>query len=248
MSLTALVLKLNRKYNPATNISARLFTLSDEGSFSRHPNQIDTSKQYRIYLSNLPYDLTLAQLEDYCLKKAITKPITIEISDKEGKPTGRGYLDFKSSEAATAALKNLNHSNLKWRQINATMLTQNDSNGNSRFWAAARSVFVSRLSYEVTWRQLKDHFKSVGNVVYAKTMNSRDGLPMGCGVVEFSTSKEAEAAIERFDGSAFYGMNIFVRKDREPNRLESNRRAQMSREQSTESSNANSSSSSKGKS
>lgn len=41
-------------------------------------------------------------------------------------------------------------------------------------------LFISNLSYNTTWQQLKDHFKNIGNVVYCTIFKVRSGwsLPL----------------------------------------------------------------------
>merc|ERR1719450_154709 len=66
-----------------------------------------------------------------------------------------------------------------------------------------RRLFVGNLAFKTSWQDLKDHFKTVGNVSYANVMReSRDSnrsKSKGWGIVEFETLEEAAAAIEQLN-------------------------------------------------
>jgi len=50
--------------------------------------------------------------------------------------------------------------------------------------ANSNRVYVGNLAYSVQWQQLKDHFRSAGQVVHADVFMA-GGRSRGCGVVEF---------------------------------------------------------------
>eukprot|EP00382_Lankesteria_abbotti_P010719 CAMPEP_0113850342 /NCGR_PEP_ID=MMETSP0372-20130328/3808_1 /TAXON_ID=340204 /ORGANISM="Lankesteria abbotti" /LENGTH=88 /DNA_ID=CAMNT_0000820583 /DNA_START=66 /DNA_END=329 /DNA_ORIENTATION=+ /assembly_acc=CAM_ASM_000359 len=57
--------------------------------------------------------------------------------------------------------------------------------------------------------------KEAGNVTRADVFEDRMGRSQGCGIVEYSTPQEAQAAIEKLTNSDLLGRVIFVREDRE---------------------------------
>lgn len=72
-------------------------------------------------------------------------------------------------------------------------------------------VFVGNLNYETTSQQLSDFLAEAGEVVDVFLPNDRNtGRPRGFAFVEFSTEAEAEAAIERFDGSELGGRSLRI--------------------------------------
>jgi len=61
-----------------------------------------------------------------------------------------------------------------------------------------RRVYVGNLGWGVTWQDLKDFFRPVGDVVRAHVAtDAATGRSKGCGIVEFNTPPEAAAAVER---------------------------------------------------
>ena len=78
-------------------------------------------------------------------------------------------------------------------------------------------VFVGNLAFETSWQDLKDHFRSAGEVLHADVMQSADGRSKGCGLVTFANAHDAARAISTLHDSVLHSRSIFVREDREPN-------------------------------
>ena len=78
-----------------------------------------------------------------------------------------------------------------------------------------KRVYIGNLSWSVTWRDLKDHMASAGEVTRADVLTGHDGRSKGCGIVEFSTAEEASTAIATLNNTEIMGRDIFVREDRE---------------------------------
>lgn len=80
----------------------------------------------------------------------------------------------------------------------------------------SRRVYVGNLSWDVTWRELKDYMKTTGcEVTRADVMLAHDGRSKGCGIVEFATADGARRAVLTLNDTELYGRQIFVREDRE---------------------------------
>ena len=56
----------------------------------------------------------------------------------------------------------------------------------------------SQLPYQAGWQDLKDLFRSAGNIVRADINIGADGRPKGSGTAIFETSKDAQQAISEF--------------------------------------------------
>ena len=77
--------------------------------------------------------------------------------------------------------------------------------------AIPSKIFVGNLSYDTTGQQLSDFLAEAGEIVDVFLPNDRaTGRPRGFAFVEFATEAEAEAAIERFDGSELGGRNLRI--------------------------------------
>ena len=71
-----------------------------------------------------------------------------------------------------------------------------------------RQVFVGNLPHETTWQNLKDVFKTMGEVERAEILGRG-----GSGTVLMATAKQAAAAIKQFDEADFDGRIINVKLD-----------------------------------
>ncbi|WVZ71305.1 hypothetical protein U9M48_019903, partial [Paspalum notatum var. saurae] len=72
-------------------------------------------------------------------------------------------------------------------------------------------IFVSKLSFYTTEKELKDVFSPFGSVEEARLMRDRQtGRMKGFGFVKYSSQEEAEKAIKAMDGRIFRGRLIFV--------------------------------------
>ena len=80
---------------------------------------------------------------------------------------------------------------------------------------SAHRVYVGNLSWETSWQDLKDHFRTAGEVTHADVMQEQDGRSKGCGIVSFVSARDAANAIRQLHDTELQGRKIFVREDRE---------------------------------
>jgi RNA recognition motif-containing protein len=79
----------------------------------------------------------------------------------------------------------------------------------------AKNLYVGNLSSEVTQEDLKENFKEVGEVVSAVVIKDKfTGESKGFGFVEMGTDKEAQDAIQKFNGGELCGKKIVVSEAR----------------------------------
>jgi RNA recognition motif-containing protein len=82
-----------------------------------------------------------------------------------------------------------------------------------------KKLYIGNLSYTVDSTQLTDLFKQVGTVDSANVIMDRDsGRSKGFAFVEMSADGEAEAAIQKFNGTDLGGraMNVSEAKPQAP--------------------------------
>ena len=61
--------------------------------------------------------------------------------------------------------------------------------------SVANFLFFIQLPYQAGWQDLKDLFRSAGNIIRADINFGLDGRPKGSGTVIFETAKDAQQAI-----------------------------------------------------
>ena len=69
-----------------------------------------------------------------------------------------------------------------------------------------------KLPYQAGWQDLKDLFRSSGNIIRADINIGADGRPKGSGTVIFETAKDAQQAITMYHGFDWYGRTLEVRE------------------------------------
>lgn len=80
----------------------------------------------------------------------------------------------------------------------------------------AKRIYVGGLSYGTTSGELEDAFKEVGPVRSAEVVTDREsGHSRGFGFVEMENDADADAAIERLNGTELDGRQISVNEARE---------------------------------
>ncbi|KAH8113822.1 hypothetical protein DFH11DRAFT_1509965 [Phellopilus nigrolimitatus] len=75
-------------------------------------------------------------------------------------------------------------------------------------------LYVGNLPYQAGWQDLKDLFRTAGNIVRADINIGADGRAKGSGTVIFETTKDAQQAISMYNGFDWYGRTLEVREDR----------------------------------
>ncbi|HVY36267.1 MAG TPA: RNA-binding protein [Candidatus Paceibacterota bacterium] len=72
-------------------------------------------------------------------------------------------------------------------------------------------VFVGSLSFNTEKDALQAHFATVGTVTEAAVIHDKmSGRHKGFGFVTFATEAEAQAAVDKLNGSELDGRKIFV--------------------------------------
>ena len=72
-------------------------------------------------------------------------------------------------------------------------------------------LFVGNLSYQTMENDIQEYFSQAGVVTSVNLMLDRaTGRSRGFGFVEFSTSEEANRAVEMFHGKEFQGRTLTV--------------------------------------
>jgi len=197
------------------------------GAYSANPNQTSNCS---VYVWNLSYDVSWQDLKDHMRKAGNVDQATILTGNDGSSSIGCGIVVYQSAREAGRAIRNLQESDLKGRPIRlredkiASAGSRSDRGGRGgrggrdgrggrggRYGGGGRGyndepasegtqLYVGNLSYDTTWRDLKDHFKQAGEVVRADVKSSDNGRSKGFGIVRFARLEEAEAAISTLGG------------------------------------------------
>ncbi len=166
----------------------------------------------RIYVSNLAYEVSWQDLKDHFKKVGYVSRADVMMDDT-GKSKGYGIVEFTDITSAQKAIDELNNTQICGREIFVRI--DRDSVVSSKIKTGYTKLFVGNLSFDVSWQDLKDHFKQAGFVTRADVVTDNEGKSKGYGIVEFGNSIEANYAIETLNGSDIKGRKIVVRMDRD---------------------------------
>lgn len=206
------------------------------GNRPRHDGAPNHTSNNSVYVWNLSYDVSWQDLKDHMRKAGNVDQATILTGSDGSTSIGCGIVVYQSARDAARAIRELQESDLKGRPMRlredkvggAGSRSDRGSRG-GRGGRGGRHVggrgfgdepapkgtqlYVGNLSYDTTWRELKEHFKQAGDVVRADVKSSDNGRSKGFGIVRFASPEDAEAAISSLSGVELDGRPLEVRLD-----------------------------------
>ncbi|PFH36240.1 splicing factor SF2 [Besnoitia besnoiti] len=172
----------------------------------------------RIFVANLPLDVTESEVEDLFYK--FGKIEDIELRRDRAADSTIAFVQFADYKAADEAIDGRDGTRLGFHRIRIERarqrLRRSGDFGRERGWGSGgrdgggtaygpprRSEFrvnVFGLPSTASWQDLKDHMRRAGDVGYAN-------IEGGVGVVEYSNADDMDYALRKLHGSLF--RNIF---------------------------------------
>mmetsp|Transcript_17379 Transcript_17379/g.32961 ORF Transcript_17379/g.32961 Transcript_17379/m.32961 type:complete len:494 (+) Transcript_17379:96-1577(+) len=184
-----------------------------------------------VYVGNLAYETSWQDLKDHMRQAGNVDQANIMKQD-DGRSKGCGIVVYQNPRDAARAIRELQNSELHGRPIFVREDReqggakrggggfQRASGGGAAADSSAGGVaksgcqlFVGNLSFDTTWKELKDHFRQCGEVERVEVMEGPGGRKKGFGTVRFFDAKDAKNAIERLDGVELQGRELKVRLD-----------------------------------
>jgi len=178
-----------------------------------------------VYVGNLAFETSWQDLKDHMRGAGNVDQANV-LTGEDGRSKGCGIVLYQRPQDAQRAIRELHNSELHGRPI-LVREDREQGGGNPRHRSNYRSnnnnsggggdagtqLFVGNLSFDTTWRELKDHFRQCGDVERAEVMESPDGRRKGFGTVKFYYPKDANNAIRRLNGTELQGRRLEVRLD-----------------------------------
>ncbi|KAG7364092.1 RNA-binding protein RRM domain containing protein [Nitzschia inconspicua] len=183
------------------------------------------SQSRRVYVGNLSWDVTWQELKEH-MRSAGEVVFAEIITEHNGRSKGCGIVRYATEAEAQQAISTLAHTELKGRTIfvredreGSTGNAGGSSGGAGRSpnfsGSGNSSVYVWNLSYDTSWQDLKDHMRKAGNVDQATILtDANDGSSIGCGVVVYQKTQDAQRAIRELQDSELNGRPLKLREDR----------------------------------
>ena len=197
------------------------------------------SQNTSVYVWNLAYETSWQELKDHMRKAGNVDQATL-LTDSDGNSIGCGVVVYQKPYEAARAIRELQESDLKGRpmklredRVQSGRGHYNHHGGRGGGGGRGRGrgrrdyhqqqqhrdsgkegsqLFVGNLSYDVTWKELKDHFKQCGDVERADVKFS-NGRSRGVGIVRYYKAEDAQSAIDTLNGIELQGRALEVRLD-----------------------------------
>ena len=192
-----------------------------------------------VYVWNLSPETSWQDLKDH-MRRAGNVDSASVLTNSQGESLCCGVVAYQKPQEAIRAIRELQNSELKGNPIYVREDRAQSQGGGRGFsrgsggrsgagrgrsgrftggrgggrgGEAGNQLFVSNLSMETTWRELKDHFRQCGEVAHAEVKSNPQGQSKCFGTVTFSSREEAEEAISQLNGSELQGSQLEVRFD-----------------------------------
>jgi RNA recognition motif-containing protein len=183
----------------------------------------------KLYVGNISYETSWQDLKDYFRPCGDVENAEI-IEGSDGKKKGFGIVTFSNERDANNAIRRLDGVDFLGRRLSVRFdKRDNDGGGPSSVRRVGQSdshshgggggggsckLYVGNISYETSWQDLKDYFRSCGDVENAEVIEGLDGRKKGFAIVTFTNERDANNAIRRLDGGDFQGRTLAVRFDK----------------------------------
>lgn len=122
------------------------------------------------------------------------------------KSLGYAYVNFPSSDVASAAMGTLNYSEIRGKKCRM-MWSQRDPNTRRN---GVGNLFVKNLPPTVDSKSLADVFNVIRPVASAKVVTDEAGKSRGYGYVTFFSDDDARTAVATINGMEFEGRTLDV--------------------------------------
>jgi RNA recognition motif-containing protein len=75
-------------------------------------------------------------------------------------------------------------------------------------------IYVSNVSYDYRWQDLKDLFRrEVGDVEFVELFNDENNKPRGCGIIEFKKPESVQVAMDKMNKYDLNGRQLVIKED-----------------------------------
>ena len=166
----------------------------------------------RIYVGNLPMDIRTKDVEDLFWKYGRIRDVDCKAP---ARPPAFAFVTFEHNQDAIDAIKGRDGVMFEGQRLRVeTSRLSSEASSSSGYGVPAavaapfrgpardlrrseHRIIITGLPPSASWQDLKDYFRSAGDIIYA------DVDKRGGGIVEYSSRADQERAIEKLDDSEF---------------------------------------------
>ncbi|KAG9456829.1 hypothetical protein H6P81_001337 [Aristolochia fimbriata] len=159
-----------------------------------------------LYVGDLHPDVTDGDLVEAFSGIGAIGSVRVCRDNMTGRSLEYGYVNYISTQDATKAIEELNHTPLNGKVIRI-MWSHRDPDARK---SGIGNLFVKNLNESIDNVKLHDMFSKFGNILSCKVVVSPEGKSKGYGFVQFDSEKSANAAIENLNGTIVGDKQIYV--------------------------------------
>lgn len=216
-----------------TELRGRMIFVREDRESSQGPHTgggiMGRTQNTSVYVWNLAPETSWQDLKDHMRKAGNVDSATI-LTNAAGESVGCGVVIYQKPQEAARAIRELQNSELNGMPLFARedRVAPRARGGGGRGGgrgvggrgrggrggppAEGTQIHVSNLAPETSWRDLKDHFRQCGDVRRAEVAFNASGQCKGFGSVHYLSKQDADAAIQRLNGSVLQGRTLEVRR------------------------------------
>jgi len=179
-----------------------------------------------VFVGNLPFKLEEGGLRKHMELAGDVRNLSV-YRGFDGRSKGIGLVEYFDYSEAKKAIMMLNETEIDGRKIFVSKnkalqekppQTTFEREALSPNEVASTKVYVGNVSWDVSWKELKDHMKKVPGCIHVDIFTDQLGRSKGCAIVEYASRRDAANAIKTLNNTNLNGRNIFVRRDKEEER------------------------------
>ncbi|XP_026414276.1 33 kDa ribonucleoprotein, chloroplastic-like [Papaver somniferum] len=191
----------------------------DEFSYDDEDDDEDLPIQEssRLYVGNLPYSVTSAQLTDIFNQAGQVSAVEIVYDRVTDRSRGFAFVTMGTAEQAKEAIRMFAGSQIGGRTVKVNfpevprggemeIMGPKIHRSNRGFVESPYKIYAGNLAWTVSSEGLKDAFANQPGLLSAKVIYDRDsGKARGFGFVTFSSAQDAQSAIDALNGVEVQG-------------------------------------------
>ncbi|KAL7309918.1 g-strand binding protein [Mucor circinelloides] len=175
------------------------------------------NKDCRVYVSNLPFEVTWHQLKDFMREAGQVAHVDV-LKMANGRSKGCGVVEYRYPEDAKRAIHTMNKAEFMGRPVFVREDREYEHSGPPKDPREAPDdcrLHVSNLPMNASWQDMKDLFRKAGRVLHTDIHTDPGSRrPNGHGTVIFDDARFARNAIEILNGYEWQGHRLEVREGR----------------------------------
>ncbi|XP_041028664.1 33 kDa ribonucleoprotein, chloroplastic [Juglans microcarpa x Juglans regia] len=176
------------------------------------PNVLGSSEEGRLYVGNLPYSMTSAQLTEVFEEAGRVVSVEVVYDRITDRSRGFAFVSMGSVEEAKEAIRMFDGSQVGGRTVKVNfpevprggereVMGPKVRNSSRDFTESPHKIYAGNLGWGVTSQGLRDAFADQRGILSAKVIYERNsGRSRGFGFVSFETAKDAESALNAMNG------------------------------------------------